>query len=668
MGVPDGAEYWVRHVREAVRFHDGIRALEAEGVRTFVELGPDGTLSGMVEDGVSGVGVSVPVLRRDRPEPETVMAAVARAHVRGVPVDWTALLPAGARQVDLPTYPFQRQRYWLRSSSTTGMAAVGQASVDHPLLGAVVRLADGAGLLFTGRLSAATHPWLADHTVLDRLLLPGTAFVDMALRAGEEVGCDQVAELTLEAPLVLPDRGAVELQVGVGAADAAGHRPISVYARPETAAEEEPWTRHATGTLAVRLGDDDAFDLSAWPPAGGVAVDTDDLYARLADAGVTYGPGFQGLCAAWRLGDELFAEVRLPDHLDGDRFGLHPALLDSVLHSLAGQAPTGLRLPFSWSGTTLYATGASALRARLTPDGDGSVALRLADPAGRPVASVRSLATRPVAPEQLPAAGTVPRNSLFRVQWIPAPLAVADERMSWSVLAGDDPVRALADLAETVTETGPESGTAAESGTVAESGTAAESGTVAESGATVTGVPVPDVVVYQLPAGAGDLPAVRTATEGALALVQSWLADDRFADARLVFVTSGAIRTDEDGEEAGDLAAAAVHGLIRSAQTEHPGRFVLVDRDGRDTDTDRDTDTGVDADLLRRAVGTGEPQVALRAGGTLVPRLTPVASVTAAADDGFDAVRGGDRGVALVTGGTGVLGAVVARYLVVERG
>ncbi|MFE2679682.1 type I polyketide synthase, partial [Streptomyces hygroscopicus] len=654
VGVPDGAEYWVRHVREAVRFHDGVRALVAEGVTTFVELGPDGTLSGMVQDGVFGAGVSVPVLRRDRPEPETVMAAVARAHVRGVPVDWTALLPAGARRVDLPTYPFQRQRYWLRSSSTTGMAAVGQASVDHPLLGAVVRLADGAGLLFTGRLSAATHPWLADHTVLDRLLLPGTAFVDMALRAGEEVGCDQVAELTLEAPLVLPDRGAVELQVGVGAADAAGHRPISVYARPETAAEEEPWTRHATGTLAVRLGDDDAFDLSAWPPAGGVAVDTDDLYARLADAGVTYGPGFQGLCAAWRLGDELFAEVRLPDHLGGERFGLHPALLDSVLHSLAGQDPTGLRLPFSWSGTTLYATGASALRARLTPDGDGSVALRLADPAGRPVASVRSLATRPVAPEQLPAAGTVPRNSLFRVQWIPAPLAVADERMSWSVLAGDDPVRALADLAETVT--GP--------------GTGPEPRTAAESGATVTGVPVPDVVVYQLPAGAGDLPAVRTATERALALVQSWLADDRFADARLVFVTSGAIRTDEDGEEAGDLAAAAVHGLIRSAQSEHPGRFVLVDRDGRDTDTD--TDTGVDVDLLRRAVGTGEPQVALRAGGTLVPRLTPVASVTAAADDGFDAVRGGDRnddqGVALVTGGTGALGAVVARYLVVERG
>ncbi|MEU4898936.1 SDR family NAD(P)-dependent oxidoreductase, partial [Streptomyces sp. NPDC044780] len=642
VGAPDGAEYWVRHVREAVRFHDGVRALAAEGVATFVELGPDGTLSGMAQDSVAGV--SVPVLRRDRPEPETLMAAVAHAYVRGVPVDWTASLPAGARQVDLPTYPFQRQRYWLRSSSTTGMAAVGQASVDHPLLGAVVRLADGEGLLLTGRLSAATHPWLADHTVLGRLLLPGTAFVDIALRAGEEAGCEQVSELTLEAPLVLPDRGAVELQVTVGAADEAGNRPISVYARPEAAAEEYPWTRHATGTLSVRANDDDAFGLAAdpaaglttWPPAGGVAVDTDDLYARLADAGVTYGPGFQGLVAAWRLGDELFAEVRLPDHLDGDRFGIHPALLDSVLHSLAGAAPTGLRLPFSWSGTTLYATGASALRARLTADGDGSVALRLADPAGRPVASVRSLATRPVAPEQLDVAGAVPANSLFRVAWVPAPPAVPDERTrtSWSVLTGDDPARALADLAETVAD-----------------------------------ATVPDVVVYEVPAGAGDLPdlpdlsdlpglpglsAVRTATEGALALVQSWLADSRFADARLVFVTSGAIGTDEGAEEIGDLAAAAVHGLIRSAQSEHPGRFVLVDRDSRDTDPD----------LLRQAVGTGEPQVALRAGGTLVPRLTPVVSLTPADGDDVD----GDRGTALITGGTGALGAVVARHLVVGCG
>ncbi|MEU1910340.1 type I polyketide synthase, partial [Streptomyces hygroscopicus] len=251
VGVPDGADYWVRHVREAVRFHDGIRALEAEGVTTFVELGPDGTLSGMVQDGVSGVGVSVPVLRRDRPEPETVMAAVARAYVRGVPVDWHAVL-GGVRvgPVDLPTYPFQRTRFWLEPSSGAGAASAGLSPAEHPLLAAAVPLADSSAVVLTGRVSRHTQPWVADHVVLDEVLLPGAACVELALRAGDEVGCDRVEELTLEAPLVVPEGGAVRLQVVVGGVDEVGARSVEVFSCVEGVASGVPWVRHASGVLS----------------------------------------------------------------------------------------------------------------------------------------------------------------------------------------------------------------------------------------------------------------------------------------------------------------------------------------------------------------------------------------------------------------------------------
>ncbi|KOV70675.1 type I polyketide synthase, partial [Streptomyces sp. MMG1121] len=631
------ADYWVEHVRSTVRFLDGMRYLESREVHTFLELGPDGVLSAAGRACLTGDGaaaVLVPATRQGRPEAETLTAAVAHVHVRGGHVDWTALFGAGARRVDLPTHAFQRQRYWLPSSSTTGMSAAGQAPVDHPLLGAAVRLADGNGLLLTGRLALSTTPWLADHAVLDTVVLPGTAFMDLAIRAGDEAGCDQVSELTLETPLLLHPQGAVLLQITVGEADAAGRRPIGVYARPEATADDHPWTRHATGTLATTDATgadapDDAYEWpDVWPPTGSTAIDTDALYARLADAGVTYGPGFQGLRAAWRLGEEIYADVRLPEGLDGDRFGLHPALLDSVLHSLADEAGAGeLRLPFSWAGTSLFAAGAGALRARIAPNGDGTLSLRLADPDGGPVASVNSLAMRPVAREQLDAGRAIPRDSLFRVDWTPVHTVPA----------------------------APET---------AEAGTLRVVEDLAEIGADDT---TPDVVVYAVATEAdgtteadGVTAAVRAATSGVLTLVKSWLATDRFAGSRLVILTSGAVDT-HDGAGVHDLAAAAVHGMIRSAQAEHPGRFVLADCDT----------WPVAPDALRRAVGTGEPQVALRAGEVLVPRLTPMVSLASARTGdaaGTTDTPWNGAGTALITGGTGALGALVARHLVAERG
>ncbi|MFJ2377823.1 type I polyketide synthase, partial [Streptomyces sp. NPDC087769] len=285
-------EYWVRHVREAVRFLDGVRALEAEGVTRFLELGPDGVLSAMAQDCVtsdSGEITFVPVLRKDREEPGSLVAALAELYVRGTGVDWSAYYAGtGARRVELPTYAFQHERYWLKSLPADAVdgTAFGARLVEHALLDAVVSLADEDGWLFAGQLSLQSHAWLADHVVLGSVLLPGTAFVDLALYAGERVGCGGLEELTLEAPLVLPERGGVSVQLSVAAAGADGRRVVSVHSRPADDAEGE-WVCHARGVLSVEAGTRGAGEgLAVWPPRDAVELHTADVYDRLAAQGL----------------------------------------------------------------------------------------------------------------------------------------------------------------------------------------------------------------------------------------------------------------------------------------------------------------------------------------------------------------------------------------------
>ncbi|MEV5887742.1 polyketide synthase dehydratase domain-containing protein, partial [Streptomyces sp. NPDC052020] len=353
---------------------------------------------------------------------------------QGRPVDWAALhTGAPARPVDLPTYPFQRQHYWVDNAAAAGnVASAGLDTADHPLLGAAMMLADSDGALFTGRLSAATHAWLTDRAVGGTAVFPETGFVELAIRAGDQVGCGVLEELTLEAPLVLPQRGGLQVQVTVGAPEGdTGTRPVRVFSRAEDTAGDASWTRHATGLLGTgaRPATDDAV-LAEWPPAGATPVPVEDAYERYAAAGVTYGTAYQGLQAAWRLDDELFAEVALPERAakDTERFRLHPAALDAALQSLAlldsapdaGQ-PLRPRLHAEWRGVTLHATGASALRVRLTPLGGDGFTVDVADAAGEAVASVESLTVRPATAAELAGDGGVRfPESLYRVEWQPA--------------------------------------------------------------------------------------------------------------------------------------------------------------------------------------------------------------------------------------------------------
>ncbi|WP_407559884.1 type I polyketide synthase [Streptomyces sp. 184] len=609
------ADYWFTNLRSPVRFHQTVQSLLADGYGHFLEPSPHPGLLTAIEDTADTAdahAVTHATLHRDDDTPHRLALALAHTHAHGLSVIYdTPSTPA-----DLPTYPFQHQHLWLSPTP----AATAPAAGRHLFLDAPVSLATSGGVLFTAEVSLATHPWLADHAVAGTVLLPGAAMVELALHAADRVGCAHVDELTLSAPLLLPATGAVRLQVTVDAPGPEGRRALGIHARP-AADDEAPWTPHAEGVLS-RTADAAAprTDLP-WPPPA-TPVDLSDGYPRLGARGYDYGPVFQGLRRLWRdgTGSVLFAEVALPDDAtdDAERAGVHPALLDAALHAVLLGAPSDRTLlPFSWSGVRLHATRATSLRVRATRTGDDAVSLVMTDPAGDPVVTVDRLSLRPVEAERLRDAAGGRQDGLYRVAWTPV---------------AHGPGRAdhieITDLTELA----------------------------------VLPVPVPEFAVVRAPAADPDSGAIRASAARALELVQGWLGDERFDGSRLVFVTGGAVAV-EPGDRVDDLAGAALWGLLRSAESEFPGRFAVVDSD----------DDPASAAALPAALATREPQLALRAGRVTVPRLTRHTPASAAApqpdaDPAPDASPFGPDGTVLVTGGTGTLGALLARHLVTRHG
>src|SRR6516165_2873536 len=637
------AGYWYRNLRQTVRFADAVEQLLADGHRFFIEVGPHPVLSLALQDNARAANANVAIvgtLRRDQGGGERLLLSLGELHVRGLGCDWKPLLTA-ARPVPLPTYPFERQRYWLEGGGGADgdVAAAGLSSAEHPLLGASIAVAEGDGFVFTGRLSLASHGWLGGHVVFGAVLLPGTAFVELALAAAERVGLDTVEELTIEAPLVVPQRGAIQLQVLVGALEENKRRSLSVHARA-AGDGEGGWTRHASGILSAAESVP-AQDLRDWPPAGAVAIELDGLYERAAEAGLLYGGAFCGLRALYRRGEELFAQVELPETVshEAGRFVLHPALLDASLHALlAMQAPdAGIALPFAWSGVQLQARGACALRVRLTQaDGQGSVCLLLADAAGEPVGSVQALHSRPAVVSQIRGASAL-RDALYRVDWVSLPVPpVASSASNWAWL-GDVP-EGLPPAPASYADVGALQAWLSE------------------------GHRAPALVVLPCIASPGHViediaTAAHQASHQLLAALQGVLGDERLAASRVLVVTRRAVAT-HAGEDVLDLARAPLWGLVRSAQSEHPGRLALLDLDT----------LPVSEQAWQCALGSQEPQLGLRQDKLCAPRLVR-AGVVAQADTVSEAMPALDpAGTVLITGGTGTLGALVARHLVGQHG
>ncbi|MBD3011460.1 type I polyketide synthase, partial [Streptomyces sp. 5-10] len=506
-----------------------------------------------------------------------------------------------------------------------------------------------------------THAWLADHTVDGVVLVPGAGLVELAIRAGDEVGCGTLEELVIEAPLVVPAHGGVRVQVAVGGPGENGTRSVDIYSTREDAEADstggEAWVRHATGVLGAvaKAAVSTRADFATWPPPGAQKVDGEGIHADLVAHGYEHGPVFQGLRAVWRRGEEIFAEIALPEEQrdSAARFGIHPALLDTALHPvlLSGATPEDRERtwqPLEWRGLTLHAAGATALRVRIAPQGPDALALTAVDETGGSVLSADTVALRPVSAAQLEsAAGTASDGGpgLFRVEW--TTLAELPFQSAGAVVAAEECP---------VTVSTPE-----------------------DLAGLTGGADVPPAVVVEAIAGGdgvasgadeGVLPAV---VSRVLSVTQAWLADEALESSRLVVVTRGAVPAGGDAAVT-DPAGAAVWGLVRAAQAENPERIVLLDLDpaapASTTASATPGPTTLDSALLDAVLASGEPQVAVVGTALTAPRLVR----TRVQQSGRPAASLPERllldphGTVLVTGGTGSLGALTARHLVAEYG
>uniref|UniRef100_UPI0035711835 SDR family NAD(P)-dependent oxidoreductase n=1 Tax=Streptomyces cinerochromogenes TaxID=66422 RepID=UPI0035711835 len=555
--TPLDADYWYRNLREPVRFAPAIGDLLHTGHDVFVEISPHPVLTAAVQDTAETAertAVVVGTLRRDEDGPRRLLTSLAEAAVQGVPVDWTAACPDG-RHVDLPTYAFQRRRFWPRGPVASDAGGLGLTGAGHPLLGAVTPLAGTGDLVFTGRVPAGTE-------------LPAGTVLDLALHAA---GDRTLGELTEEAPLDAAGT-ALRLQVTLGTENEDGTRPVAVHSRPADAGDDQPWTRHATGVLLPHTG--------TAPATAPADADTD-------------------------------LTVELTDETAGG-WGVHPALLADALAAVR----PGL-VPGAWRGVTLHAVGATRLRVRLHPAAAETDAFTLhaTDDTGALVLTADAVTLRPPA-----TAGPGRDHELYRVEWTPVPLPAAD--VDGIAVLGDLPLPGYPSCP------GPSAVTALD---------------------TLPGTLVLPCRQQRPDDTAG---AAHAATRRVLSVLQEWLADERLAGTRLVVLTHGAVPVEH--EDVTDLAHAPVWGLIRSARAEHPGRLVLVDVDGPDA-----------LQQLPAVLATGEPEIAVRSGRVLAPRLVRAARTDEPASG---PAPWPSDGVVLVTGGTGTLGALCARHLVTVHG
>nr|WP_304528657.1 type I polyketide synthase [Mycobacterium sp. E2327] len=598
------ADYWFRNLRQPVHFHDRVAARLAAGECTFLELSPHPVLAPAMTDVLATTpgrtqSAVVITLHRDRPDHDSLATTLAQLHTHGHSPSWPALYPH-AHTVPLPTYPFDHRRYWLAPTTTDNATGPGLDRAEHPLLSTVATLADENQIMVTGRLSPSTQEWLAGHRVNDTIVFPATGFIEVLLRAGELADAPVIAELFLHTALILSEQAPTDLQILVHPLDELGRRPFTVHSRT-VGQHPVAWALHASGALSA------GQPTTGPPPIAAPAVeavDQDAFYQRLDEKGYRYGSLFRsvrGIGTDPARPDVVYAEVALPVGTDVTGYGIHPALLDAALHPLAsvldGNEATSasLRLPYEFSGITLYAAAATQLQIRLTRTGEDTFTLHATDPTGAPVITIGALTLRAVSAQiagPIPMAGLT--DSLFELTWPPVvnpPLPPANPP-AWAVCT-EAPEQLPSSLSN---------------------------GTIHNDLATLT--PCPDLVIWAPPRpdDADPLHGVHTLTRHALAQLQGWLARADTANTHLLIVTRHAVSVGAyDGVP--DLAHAAVWALVHTAQNENPDRILLVDTDG--------TAASQDNLLAIASAGpAGEPRLALRNGVTHIPRLARTATLT----------------------------------------
>lgn len=638
IGTELGAEYWYANLRQPVRFAQATQQLIGQEVRFFVEVSAHPVLMLALQEGLhaaSAEGVVTETLRREQGELERIQQAAARLHTQGAELDWDKAVPH-AQRVELPTYAFQRQRYWVEEGSAADVTSGGLTALDHPLLGAALRLAERDAYRFTARLSLSSQPILDEHRVFGRALFPGTGHLDWALSVAQTLGMESVVELSLATPLWLARSGATQVQLSVDAPDARGQRPIAIYSRPEGGLDT-PWVLHAMGILGAREAAHSApVDTLVWPPKGAQAIDGSSFYEGQDPERFFLGPEYQALRAAWKTEDAVYAHVVLSDAQAeyAARYSLHPVLLDAALHALEW-IHADVYLPLFWQGATIHASGARELWVRMATEPGTSpeqrtVSLQARDPAGLLVAQVDGLILQQVRPEQLRKGS--PSLGMYAVRWenlVQRPGArVAGQ--GWVLgtglcrQLGLPVVRDLAELHARLAE----------------------------------GVPPPALLLWDAtePRAHDLVEAAHHTAHELLAGLKSLVANDKLASCALVVVTQDAVCTGSEDTVLG-LSQAPLWGLLRSARSEHPDRTLRLLDLGANTTREQ-----IESALLL----SDEPELALRGVALRAPRLVPVSQTSiseTSADRGPLSLLAGP-GTVLITGGTGELASHLAMHLV----
>lgn len=339
--ICDGPEldsmYWVRNLREPVRFWGTLERLLQEGFDLFVELSPHPTLAPAIQDGIRHArkdAAVLPSLRRDEPAHPVLLGSLGALYCQGYPVDWRRRYPAGGRTVSLPTYPWQRERFWLEAAAPKRRPRAG-----HPLLGEHRELAAPPGThCWQTDVGIETLPFLSEHRVLGRVVLPAAGYLEMALTAAAEAfgsGARTLEHIAFKEALFLPDEGSQTVQT-ITTVEMTGRAAFQISSR-----SGPTWTTHATG--AIRLGEAISpivpGTLDRLRAQCSEAIDPADIYHNLQARGLEYGPSFRGASQVWRGDGEAIARLRLPESETRHAFGVHPVLLDAAFQLLAAALP-----------------------------------------------------------------------------------------------------------------------------------------------------------------------------------------------------------------------------------------------------------------------------------------------------------------------------------------
>ena len=670
------ADYWADQLCSTVRFSAGIDTLHRYGVGTYVEISPTTSLLPLVSQCVPDDAQAC-LLNSGTPDAvtwSTLLTSLGRFYVAGGAVDWPAFAaPHGGRVVPLPTYPFERRRHWL-DTPTRWWEAPKQGGLAHPLLGQHVPLA-GKEVVFETRLGVDDEPYLGDHRVFGRIVVPAALQLEMVLAAGEAwLGSTDhaIEEMVIQSALILPGRGARRVQLVFE--DAGDRVPFTLSSQPDDAAAGADWTVHAAGVLCtgVDVSPPAPLDLDGLSTRLDAAeqVDGDATYAQLEASGFGFGPAFRCLRQMWRSDGASISRMTLGDAQlrTASSHGLHPALLDSAIRSIFASVVTDqvgqAYLPFEVGSYKLYSRGASEawVEARVLGDPSPSAdflmtEVMLWDSAGQPLAELRGLRVIKTPLEALARidAPELP-EWLYDVAWKPVetPVDATPELAgSWLLanLGHDAPL--VDQVAAKIEGAGGRVHTVAsaaeiEPGLVALAGDEALAGVLVFWGAA-------DYDPGQTP-----IVAETTAISG-LEVLQALLDASEELGAsehrrRLWWVTDGAQPVTGGGDLA--LDAAPLWGLGRVWQQEHPEwASTLVDLEpGADPDSNASAIVGLlDADA--------DSQLALRDGKLLGPRLV---RATPSPTPVIGALR--QQSTVVITGGLGNLGLLVAKHLVSAHG